>query len=126
MRVYGIIAAAAGEIAAGCLFVVIMSFEVLVSGEMFPKDSLSPECYLFSDGRHTVVIEETSFDFNGWAEIYQLTEDGKTVSIGRPDCDDSGINSGDYERNRSDTEIKITYDSFYRTHRIRTVTAPFI
>lgn len=69
-------------------------------------------CYEFTDGRHTIVIEEKSFLLSGRGTIYQLHDDNSATIIGGFSTDDGGLNCGNYEIEWYDTSAKITYRTF--------------
>lgn len=70
------------------------------------------ECYEFTDGRHTIVIEEKSWLMDGRGTIYQLHDDNSATIIGGFSTDDGGLNCGNYEIEWYDTSAKITYHTF--------------
>lgn len=69
-------------------------------------------CYEFTDGRHTIIIEEKSFLLSGRGTIYQLHDDNSATIIGGFSTDDGGLNCGNYEIEWYDTSAKITYHTF--------------
>ena len=69
-------------------------------------------CYEFTDGRHTIIIEEKSFLLSGRGTIYQLHDDNSATIIGGFSTDDGGLNCGNYEIEWYDTSAKITYRTF--------------
>ncbi len=69
-------------------------------------------CYEFTDGRHTIIIEEKSFLLDGRGTIYQLRDDNSATIIGGFSTDDGGLNCGNYEIEWYDTSAKITYRTF--------------
>lgn len=69
-------------------------------------------CYEFTDGRHTIIIEEKSFLLDGRGTIYQLCDDNSATIIGGFSTDDGGLNCGNYEIEWYDTSAKITYRTF--------------
>ncbi len=57
----------------------------------------SPKCFEFSDGSHTLVIEEKSYLLWGGGTVYQLGSDNKAEIIGNFNTDDGFRNNGAYD-----------------------------
>ena len=89
-------------IALGVLF-----YTVILSGWYY----YDPKCFEFSDGEHTVVIEEESWLLGGWGNIYQVNDDGSAQRLSRFSTDDGHRNEGNYDINWHDDSADITYDN---------------
>lgn len=57
----------------------------------------SPKCFEFSNGGHTLVIEEKSYLLSGSATVYQLGSGDKAEIIGNFNTDDGFRNNGAYD-----------------------------
>lgn len=57
----------------------------------------SPKCFEFSDGSHTLVIEEKSYLLSGSGTVYQIVSGNKAEIIGRFNTDDGFRNNGEYD-----------------------------
>lgn len=88
---------------------------ILFFGWFISEDSLlgdyDPKCFEFSDGEHTVVIEEESWLLGGWGNIYQVNDDGSAQRLSRFSTDDGFRNEGSYDINWHDDSADITYDN---------------
>ena len=84
----------------------IFAFFMSVSGPMLDE----PKCFEFSDGEHTIVIEEEAFMFGGWGTVYQVEESGKAVVLKGFTTDDGYRNEGNYDIRWSDDSAEITFN----------------
>lgn len=92
-----------------CLICMLLCALSIYSSE---DSYVTHKCYEFTDGRHTIVIEEKSFLLDGRGTIYQLHDDNSATIIGSFSTDDGGLNCGNYEIEWHDTSAKITYRTF--------------
>ncbi len=81
-------------------------------------DDYNPQCYMFTDNNHTIVIEERSFLLYGGGTIYQIDNDNKAEVIGSISTDDGGRNYGRYDIKWSRDCAEITY-SYCDTEKSR-------
>lgn len=63
-----------------CLFMIVFGNAAAVG--MARREDFDPKCYTFTDGRHTMVIEETSYLFSVNGTVYQVQDDNTAVVIG--------------------------------------------
>lgn len=63
-----------------CLFMIVFGDAAAVG--MARREDFDPKCYTFTDGRHTMVIEETSYLFSVNGTVYQVQDDNTAVVIG--------------------------------------------
>jgi len=96
--------------AAACTVIILLG-DIMVNG-LYTKDDYNPEYYEFTDGNHTIVIEEKSFLLYGGGTVYQIKSNEEAVVIGKIGTDDGGRNNGDYEIEWFDDRVEITYDTF--------------
>lgn len=75
------------------------------------KTEYDPKCYEFTDGYHTIVIEEKSFLLYGGGTIYHI-KNNNAVILGEINTDDGGRNNGNYEIKWFDNGAEITYNTF--------------
>lgn len=86
-----------------CLFMIAFGNFAVV------KEDYDPQCYTFTDGQHTIVIEETSYLLGGWGTVYQVKDDNTAVVIGTFSTDDGLRNRGVYKIIWSEDSAEITY-----------------
>lgn len=91
--------------------IIILYSNVIVSG-LWSKNDFDPLCYEFTDGRHKIVIEETSFLLSGGGTIYQIKNGNEAVIIGGISTDDGARNNGNYDIEWYDDFAEITYKTF--------------
>lgn len=84
-----------------------------------------PVCYEFTDGQHTIVIEEESFMLYGGGTIYRIDDDNNAFVIGHISTDDGGRNNGNYDIKWSDDGCEITYDYCNTEHTKKTEKVKF-
>lgn len=84
-----------------------------------------PVCYEFTDGQHTIVIEEESFMLYGGGTIYRIDDDNNAFVIGHISTDDGGRNNGNYDIKWSDDGCEITYDYCNGEHTKKTEKVKF-
>ncbi|MDE5557529.1 MAG: hypothetical protein K2J32_07520 [Ruminococcus sp.] len=89
---------------------VIFGFSDIMLNGLWQKSDYFPECYEFTDGQHTIVIEEESFLLYGGGTIYQIDSNNNAFVIGNISTDDGGRNHGRYDIEWSDNGCEITYD----------------
>lgn len=92
----------------GLLCICMVMFSDSVAFGLFGEE-YDPEWYEFSDGQHTIVIEEKSFLLGGWATVYQVQKDQTATVIGSFSTDDGFRNKGAYEVNWFVDRAEITY-----------------
>lgn len=81
--------------------------------------------YEYTDGNHTIVIEETSFLLSGDFSVYQINEDNTAVGIGGALTDDGYRNYGEYEMEWTDEYVKITFCNGIRSDSFETIECKF-
>ncbi|MBQ8434521.1 MAG: hypothetical protein IJX24_00700 [Oscillospiraceae bacterium] len=96
--------------AAACTVIILLG-DIMVNG-LYTKDDYNPEYYEFTDGNHTIVIEEKSFLLYGGGTVYQIKSNEEAVVIGKIRTDDGGRNNGDYEIEWFGDRVEITYNTF--------------
>lgn len=96
--------------AAACAVIILLG-DIMVNG-LYTKDDYNPEYYEFTDGNHTIVIEEKSFLLYGGGTVYQIKSNEEAVVIGKIGTDDGGRNNGAYEIEWFDDRVEITYNTF--------------
>ena len=97
-------------ITAVCAVMLFIS-DIMVCG-LWSDDNYEPEYYEFSDGQHTIVIEEKSFLLHGGGTVYQIMDNDKAVVIHQFTTDDGGRNKGNYAINWHDDYAELTYNTF--------------
>jgi len=91
--------------------VMLFFCDIMVCG-LWTNEDYEPECYKFSDGQHTIVIEEKSFLLYGGGTVYQIMDNDKAVIIHQFDTDDGGRNNGNYSIKWYDDYAELTYNTF--------------
>lgn len=94
-----------------CLFMIVFGDAAAVG--MARREDFDPQCYTFTNGQHTLVIEEESFLLGGWGTIYQVRNDNTAVVIGRFSTDDGLRNKGVYQIKWFEDSAEITYREFF-------------
>lgn len=89
---------------------VMLGFSDIMLNGLWQKSDYFPECYEFTNGQHTIVIEEKSFLLYGGGTIYQIDENNNVFVIGRISTDNGGRNHGRYDIEWSGNGCEITYD----------------
>ena len=104
--------------------VILLFCDIYVVG--FWRDTdYDPECFEFTDGRHTIIIEERSWLLSGETRIFQLIDANNAVCL-YCFCTDDGIrNCGNYDIKWSDNSAEITYDTLIGENSKETVTLQF-
>ena len=97
--------------------------EIHVTG-LWSRSDYEPECYAFTDGTRTVVIEEISFLLMGRGNVYQAFADGTAIPLGEFSTDDGGRNFGDYRIRWEPDSVEITYHTFVTNDSADTVCFP--
>lgn len=97
------------------VFLVVFSYFTSGLSLMFIEDfwtdsDYNPQCYMFTDNNHTIVIEERSFLLYGGGTVYQIDDDNKAKVIGSISTDDGGRNYGRYDIKWFQDCAEITYD----------------
>ena len=85
-------------------------FSLAFMDDFWTDDDYYPQCYMFTDNNHTIVIEERSFLLYGGGTIYQIHDNNKASVIGSISTDDGGRNHGRYDIEWSESGAEITYD----------------
>lgn len=93
-----------------CFFVIAFG-DILVTG-IWTDEDYSRSYYKFTDGHHTIVIEEESFLLYGGGTIYQIQDDNKAIVLNTFSTDDGGRNNGKYEIDWHDDYVEVTYNNF--------------
>ena len=111
-------------IAAVCAVMLFFS-DIMVCG-LWGNDDYEPEYYEFSNGQHTIVIEEKSFLLHGGGTVYQIMDNDEAVVIHQFTTDDGGRNKGNYDIKWYGDHAALTYSTFSsgdskRTEKIRFV-----
>lgn len=111
-------------IAAVCAVMLFFS-DIMVCG-LWGNDDYEPEYYEFSNGQHTIVIEEKSFLLHGGGTVYQIMDNDEAVAIHQFTTDDGGRNKGNYDIKWYGDHAELTYSTFSsgdskRTEKIRFV-----
>ena len=101
-------------------FLIIMLRYVLVMG-IWSDEDYFPICYEFTDGQHTIVIEEESFLLYGGGTIYQINDDNEAVILNVFTTDDGGRNNGNYDISWYDDYAEITYHTFNTKDSMSTI-----
>jgi len=83
--------------------------DIAING-LWQKSDYFPVCYEFTDGQHTIVIEEESFLLYGGGTVYQIKDNNNAVIIGNISTDDGGRNHGRYDIKWLNDGCEITYD----------------
>lgn len=106
-------------------FCFILFISYIIACGFRTKDDYSPEYYKFTDGKHTIVVEEKSFLLYGGADVYQILENGNAIPIGSFSTDDGGRNKGDYDLTWNEKSIKIKYHTFVSNNSANEITLEF-
>lgn len=93
-----------------CLIITVFS-NILVIG-IWSDNDYYPVCYEFTDGVHTIVIEERSFLLSGGGTIYEIQDNNEAYILGSFTTDDGGRNNGHYDINWYNSCAEISYDTF--------------
>lgn len=92
-------------------FLIISFSDILVVG-LWTDEDYSPVCYKFTDGQHTIVIEERSFLLYGGGTVYQVKNNSEAVVLCSFSTDDGGRNHGNYEIEWYEDHADLTYNTF--------------
>ena len=93
-----------------CFFIILFS-DIIVTG-LTSKHEFSPECYQFSNGKHTIVIEEESYLLYGGGTVYQIIGDNEAVYLIGFSTDDGARNNGNYNIIWHDDYAEIASEQF--------------
>ena len=93
-----------------CFFIILFS-DIIVIG-LTSKQEFSPECYQFSNGKHTIVIEEESYLLYGGGTVYQIIGDNEAVYLTGFTTDDGARNNGNYNIIWHDDHADISSEQF--------------
>lgn len=88
---------------------ILFFFSDIMASGLWNKDDYSPECYYFTNGDKTIVVEEEAFMSGGWAEIYQINNDNEALKIGHISTDDGYRNKGNYDIKWNEDNLEISY-----------------
>ena len=102
-----------------CLVLILVASAV--AGGQTDDKSYHPEYYPFSNGQHSIVIEEKSFLLGGFGTVYQVKKNGEAHVIGSFQTDDGGRNNGDYTIQWSDAYADITFHTFTDSGKTDTI-----
>ncbi|MDE6781062.1 MAG: hypothetical protein K2J40_06355 [Ruminococcus sp.] len=105
-----------------CYVIFGFSFSMVTTDDLY---DYYPECYEFTDGQHTIVIEEESFLLYGGGTIYQIDDNNNAFVVGHISTDDGGRNHGNYDIEWSDNGCEITYDFCNLEHSKQTEKVKF-
>ncbi|MDE7295383.1 MAG: hypothetical protein K2N72_13245 [Oscillospiraceae bacterium] len=121
--VFNTVINAGAKILTGFFCGVLLFLVVLPSDGLWPN---YPEWYMFTDGSHTIVIEESAFLMDGRAEIYQIMENNEAVPIDMFTTDDGETNCGHYKMEWTEEYVDITYRTFVTADSVKTLRVKFI
>lgn len=107
-----------------CCAVILLSGVVVL--DVWADDDFSPSCYEFTDGKHTIVIEEKSFLLSGTGTVFQIEDNDKAMMLCEFSTDDGGRNNGHYDIKWYDNCVEITYNTFVTEDSKRTLKIDFI
>lgn len=85
--------------------------DIMVCG-LWTEEDYDPQFYKFTDGQHTIVIEERSFLLYGGGTVYQIMDNNDAVIIHEFFTDDGGRNHGKYTIKWHDDHAELTYNTF--------------
>lgn len=112
-----------GVCGAVCFSLLMFSY-IAVCG-LWQKEDYDPAWYRFSDGKHTLVIEEISFLQLGAGKVYQVYSDNRAVVLDSFYTDDGGRNEGSYDIEWYGDHAEITYKTFGDNESRRTIKVVF-
>ncbi|MDE6592202.1 MAG: hypothetical protein K2K57_03955 [Oscillospiraceae bacterium] len=115
-----------GKLLTGFVCGFLLTIAIIMAEGLWTKDDYYPEWYMFTDGNHTIVIEEMSFLLDGRAEIYQIMENNKAVPINMFTTDDGETNCGHYKMEWTEEYVDITYRTFVTADSVKTLRVKFI
>ena len=92
-------------------FLIIFFSDVSITGIQSDID-YSPMYYKYTDGNHTIVIEERSFLLYGGGIIYQVNDNNEAIILNSFTTDDGGRNKGKYDIEWYNDYAKITFNTF--------------
>lgn len=93
-----------------CSIMILLSHDK-VCGSWTDED-YNTQYYKFTDGRHTIVISESSFMLYGGGTVYQIMDNNDAVILYDFTTDDGGRNHGNYIINWHDDHAELTYNTF--------------
>lgn len=115
-----------GKLLTGFACGFLLTAALIMAEGLWTKDDYYPEWYMFTDGSHTVVIEEMSFLPDGRAEVYQIMENNEAVPIDMFTTDDGERNGGHYKMEWTEEYVDITYRTFCTEDSVGTLRVRFI
>ncbi len=118
------------KVGLSCLIFVVGSILILFGNiavvGLWQESDYDPVCYEFTDGSHTIVIEEVSFLLYGGGTVYQIKENNDAVVIGHISTDDGARNNGEYDIDWNNSYAEITYNTFVDDGSRDTVRVEFV
>jgi amino acid transporter len=117
-----------GRVFKSCVMLILYFVLLLYSNAVVGIDSESAydrSYYEFSNGLHTIIIEEKSFLLYGGGTIYQINEDNSAIVLGALSTDDGGRNYGKYQIEWFESYAEITYNTFESENAMCTQTVEF-
>lgn len=118
------------EVSLSCLTFAVGSFLIIFSNiavvGLWQESDYDPACYEFTDGLHTIVIEEESFLLYGGGTVFQIKENNDAVIIGHISTDDGGRNNGEYDIDWNKSYAEITYNTFVSGDSRDTIKVEFV
>lgn len=92
--------------------VIMIGFSDTMVCGLWRDEDYDPQFYKFTDGQHTIVIEERSFLLYGSGTVYQIMDNNDAIIIYNFGTDDGGRNHGNYIINWHDDHAELTYNTF--------------
>ena len=104
--------------------IMLLFSNVVVIG-LYDENDYSPECFEFSDNKHTLVIEEKSFLLDGRGNVFQIQDDSSAILLKSFSTDDGGRNLGVYDIVWFNNYAEITYHTFINENDKETIVVNF-
>lgn len=89
---------------------IMIGFSDLMVCGFWTEEDYDPQYYKFTDGRHTIVIVESSFLLYGGGTVYQIMDNNDAVILYEFSTDDGGRNNGKYTIKWHDDYVELTYN----------------
>lgn len=104
--------------------IMLLFSNIIVTG-LYDENDYSPEYFEFSDNKHTLVIEEKSFLFDGKGYVFQIQDDNSAILLEYFSADDGGRNLGMYDIAWFNNYAEITYHTFINENDKETILVNF-
>lgn len=104
---------------------IMLLFSNIVVTGLYDENDYSPEYFEFSDNKHTLVIEEKSFLFDGKGYVFQIQDDNSAILLEYFSTDDGGRNLGMYDIAWFNNYAEITYHTFINENDKETIVVNF-